>query len=151
MLASELRVGLRVIVARRVSAGAAWVPSMDKTVGRRGRISEVFEDGSGAQVGFQGDDFGWAYPPEALDVDDDPICEEAQDSIASLGNQIADHLKAARDLAERHAQVFAESLDQLPIDESEAHRGVVVGLRMYLRDFDRLIRVYERRAGAREP
>lgn len=70
------------------------------------------------------------------------------DKIAA---QVAEHIKAARAAAERHVAAFAESIDSLSVEAAEPRRDMVIGLRAYLRDFDRLLRVYERQADGSKP
>lgn len=261
MLISQCQIGSKVIIARAVPG--VWVPSMNKTIGIRGVITEILSDGSGVQVSLPGDEFGWAYSAESLepveqDLGIDPrercgrsrfeskhgtterwdVCdyedcrrtrpyprnctlnlEEVSDAGADgvdihavemetivsggfkrrsgrwwfdgrislnggepfeaidyevnqagsaaldrvvdhwarvaemdkIAAQVAEHLKAARGAAERHVAAFAESIDHLSIEAAEPRRDMVIGLRAYLRDFDRLLRVYERQADGSKP
>ncbi len=80
MLAEDCRIGVEVVVSRMVPGD--WVPGMDRTIGMRGTIREVFDDGSGVQVSLPNDVFGWAYPPEALDIAGPRDCTLSPEEVA---------------------------------------------------------------------
>ncbi len=70
------------------------------------------------------------------------------DKIAAA---VVSSLKDARAWAEKHVAAFAESIDALSIEAAEPRRGMVIAMRMYLQDFDRLIRIYEAQADGSKP
>ena len=100
-------------------------------------------------------------PFEAIDYEVNPAGAAALDRVVDhwarvaemdkIAAQVAEHLKAARGAAERHVAAFAESIDSLSIEAAEPRRGMVIALRMYLQDFDRLIQFYEAQADGSKP
>lgn len=116
--------------------------------------------------------FGWWWfdgcislnggePFEALDYEMNPAGAAALDRVvdhwarvAEMGKiaaAVAASLKDARAWAEKHVAAFAESIDALSIEAAEPRRGMVIALRMYLQDFDRLIQFYEAQADGSNP
>ena len=71
--------------------------------------------------------------------------------IDKIAAAVAASLKDARSWAEKHVAAFAESIDALSIEAAEPRRGMVIAMRMYLQDFDRLLRFYEAQADGSKP